>query len=113
MIKMHYSVYKRYYSQYPTGEYNKNTKQIEVDLPKINRVNYPQEFKKISGGLRRFNHVNLWIRNSGYSEYYEVETTRGISKHITINPSLTARQEAINMVYQLAREITWSDEDDN
>ena len=105
MVKMHYAVYKRYYSEYLTGEYNKSTKQIEVDLPKINRVNYPKEFEKINGGLRRFNHVNLWIRNSGYSEYYEIETTKGSRKHRTIEPSLTARQKAIDTVYQLASEI--------
>lgn len=104
-MRIPYRIYKQGYSEYPATDYDKTTKTIEVDIPEIKKPTFPKEWKTNSTGRKYFNHVQMFIRNSGLAECYDIEQLVKPYKHIRIECGVNARQKAIDTMYQLASEI--------
>ena len=100
MKKMPYSLYKKYYNQFRSEDYDSKAKTIMVDIPDVKRKPFPKEWKRdcnqyfTPGGCA----VSFW--NTGLSESFEV--TRNVScyerYHKTICPSIDARDKVIETV---------------
>lgn len=104
-MRMPYRIYKQGYSEFKAYDYDKTTKTIEVDLPEYKKPVFPKDWKTESSGRKYFNHVQMFIRNSGISECYDIEQLVKPYKHIRIECGLKSREKAIEMMYQLASEI--------
>ena len=102
---MSYKIYKQGYSEFKAYDYDKITKTIEVEIPIIKKPLFPKEWKTSSTGRKYFNHVQMFIRNSGLTECYDIEQLVKPFKRIRIDFGLNARQKAIDKMYQLANEI--------
>lgn len=73
--RMKYSLYKRYYSEYPSHDYDSKAKSIAVDLPdyKVNKM--PKEWLKedIGPGLRTPGGCTVYTWGSGITMNHRVE----------------------------------------
>jgi hypothetical protein len=94
-MRMPYRIYKQGYTEYPATDYDKSTKTIDVQLPEYRKPMFPKEWRTESTGRKYFNHVQMFIRNSGLAECYDIEQLVKPYKHIRIECGLKAREKAI------------------
>ena len=92
-MRMPYRIYKQGYSEYPAFDYDKSTKTIDVQLPEYKKPSFPREWG--TGGCKYCNHVEMFVRNSGFAEYYEIHQTIYPHKEVTIECGLKSREKAI------------------
>ena len=92
-MRIPYRIYKQGYSEFPASDYDKSTKTIDVQLPEYKKPTFPKEWG--AGGCKHFNHVTMYVRNSGFAEYYEIHQTVRPYKEVTIECGLYAREKAI------------------
>ena len=104
-MRMSYRIYKQGYSEYPATDYDKSTKTIDVQLPEYKKPTFPKEWKTDSSARKYFHHVQMFIRNSGVSECYDIEQLVKPYKYVRVECGLKSREKAIETMYQLASEI--------
>ena len=100
MTKMPYSLYKPYYNQFPSRDYNPNFKTIKVDIPPYRKKHFPSAWKK--NGNRYFTpggcEVIFW--NAGYAENFVVRRwfPNDNTLEQTIHPGVDARDRVLECV---------------
>lgn len=98
-MRMLYRIYKQGYSEYPATDYDKSTKTIDVQIPEYKKPSFPKEWG--TGGCKHYNHVTMYVRNSGVAEYYEIHQTVFPYKKVTIECGLKSREKAIEVFKEL------------
>lgn len=100
MKNMPYSLYKKYYNQFRTEDYDSKTKTIMVDVPDVKRKPFPNDWKRDGNHYRTPGGCDVYVWNSGLSENFEVY--RNVScydrYHKTICPGIDAREKVIDTV---------------
>lgn len=71
--RMHYSLYKTGYSQFPAKDYDPVTKTIAVDLPQIKRRQWPKDWKREGNEFITPNGCRVYFWNTGLAQNYMVE----------------------------------------
>lgn len=100
MKKMPYILYKNYYNQYYSEDYDSKTKTIMVDLPDVKRKQFPKEWKRSGNHYYTPGGCEVCVWNTGLAENFVV--SRNISAYQryskTICPSIDARDKVIATV---------------
>jgi len=110
-IKVSYSDYKHYFHDCKTGEYNKNRKTIEIEVPE--RIKFPRNWKTCGAHHYTPEGIEIYTYGSGYSESYVVMARHDINSngkvpHIceerkSIAPGVNARQQVLDAVAEFAK----------
>ena len=103
--KMHYSLYKNYYSQYPASDYDSATKSIMVDLPEVKQTRFPKSWYRNCNSYHTPGGCWVYTWNAGLAQKYLVECRIGaILLRRTIPPGINNRQIVIDTVNEFERE---------
>lgn len=99
-VVMKYSVYKKFYNEFPSSNYNPTKKTIEVELPDYKKPTFPKTWERYGNHFTIDNVCRVYFWNTGYEENFVVEYN-GSSK--TFPAGLYARENVINYVNELKR----------
>ena len=99
-MTMKYSIYKKYFREYPSREYNLEKKTIEVDLPEHKTIKWPSNWRKSGNSLRTPSGIEILFWNSGLAENFYVNYYVSRYYHLsrTISPAIDARQQVLDTV---------------
>ena len=102
MKRMPYSLYKQYYRQFPSEDYDPKTKTISVDVPEERRKTFPKSWKRDANHYFTPGGCEVLFWGSGLAENFVVRkyVSSYDIKSKTICPGIDARDRAIECVAQ-------------
>lgn len=100
MVKMAYSLYKPFYSEFPAEGYDPRSKTILVDMPEVHRKRFPREWKRSGNRYLTPGGCEVVSWNTGCAENFVVRrwiSARNIQER-TIRPGIHAREQVLACV---------------
>lgn len=99
MVKLPYSLYKSFYSQFPAEDYDPRFKTIMVDMPAIRRKRFPGSWKRSGNRYLTPGGCEVLFWNTGYAENFLVRRWFPHEiKEKTIHPGIDARDRVLECV---------------
>lgn len=100
MVRMPYSLYKPFYSEFPAEGYDPRSKTIMVDLPEVRKKRFPREWKRIGNRYITPGGCEVIVWNTGYAENFVVRRWVSVrdSREKTVHPGIHAREQVLECV---------------